>query len=184
MPPSPKIPIAPGTSRDGVTEPSQFGRKRSRQPNLASLCPHVKLGGGVCGQLPKHCLCLCMCCQAPMCARQICNARLDDDSVCTWGQPGASPEPMATPIKMMGRMLFGNVSIGIRNLCLPNLEPGGPSYVGGVSLDVTPKRRRERTPNKSTFRSPSLIPDFTPSPTPAVSPAKLAPPMPRSSRPP
>ena len=177
MPPSPKIAIPPGSSRDAVTKPSQF-RVKQRQPNIASsLCPHVKLGGGLCGRAPKHCLCLCMLCQSPMLARQVCNSKLDDGSVCTWGADNRSPEPpMTTPRKMLGRLLFGDQSIGLRNLCLPNLEPGGPAYVGGVNLSVTPKRR-ERTPKKSTFSTrhlddPSIF-DLTPSPSLAGSPAKL-----------
>jgi hypothetical protein len=118
-----------------------------------------------------------------MLARQVCNAKLDDGSVCTWGADNRSPEPlMSTPRKMLGRLLFGDQSIGLRNLCLPNLESGGPAYVGGVNLSVTPKRR-ERTPKKSTFSTrhhddPSIF-DLTPSPSPAGSPAKLLPQTPR-----
>jgi hypothetical protein len=171
MPPSPKIPIAPGTRLDGITKPARakFHVKTERGWVLPKpRCPHVKLGGGLCGLTPTHCRCICMLCQAPMCARQVCNARRDDGRVCTWGalhEPGAdvTDAPAASPegSKMMGRILFGSQSIGIRNLCLPNLEPGGPSYVGGVSLSVTPKLR-ERTPNK--FKSPERTPNKFKSP--------------------
>ena len=176
MPPSPKIPIAPGTRLDGITKPTRAKNQRKGYVPYGvpkPRCPHVKLGGGMCGLTPAHCRCLCMLCQAPMCAQQVCG-------VCTWGEPGDAPPAVsvASPegSKMMGRMFFGSQAIGIRNLCLPNLEPGGPSYVGGVSLCVTPKRR-ERTPTKVKVKSPVFDPadlDITPT----GSPAKLPPPTP------
>jgi hypothetical protein len=184
MPPSPKIPIAPGTRLDGVTKPTRARYVVQRYSVPKPRCPHVKLGGGMCGLTPAHCRCLCMLCQAPMCAQQVCG-------VCGWGEPAAdakltpgepcaatSPQPMRTPIKLMGRVLFGNVSFGTRNLCLPNMEPGGPSYVGGVSLGAT---RSPKEHTKSVKRVPIFDPrsfDLTPSPTPAGSPAKLPPPTP------
>jgi hypothetical protein len=67
MPWSPKIPIAPGTRLDGVTKPTRvkFQRKSPVVPYSVPKprCPHVKLGGGMCGLTPAHCRCLCMLCQ-------------------------------------------------------------------------------------------------------------------------
>jgi hypothetical protein len=152
------------------------------------VCPHVKLGGGLCGRDAKHCLCLCMICQAPMFARQVCLTRQADGSLCTWGD-GLSPEPLMTS-PLLGRIYCGDQSIGVRNLCLsrtplpdyriggglclPNLEPGGPD-----GLPLTP--RKERTPKKSKpYKIQMFDPlwyELSPSPT-RGSPAKLPPPTP------
>ena len=89
MPPSPKIPIAPGTSWDGHHGASKFWGKRSR---MVKMCPHVKPGGGQCGLDPAHCMCLCLLCQAPMGARKRCGAPcLPVGSKCSWGAD-RSPE--------------------------------------------------------------------------------------------
>jgi hypothetical protein len=88
MPWSPKIPIAPGTSWDGRVGASAYWGKYTRK---VKMCPHVKPGGGQCGLEAKHCMCLCLLCQAPMSARKRCGAKLPDGSICPWGQD-RSPE--------------------------------------------------------------------------------------------
>ena len=88
MPFSPKIPIAPGTSWDGRVGASCYWGKYTRK---VKMCPHVKPGGGQCGLEAKHCMCLCLLCQTPMCARKRCGAKLPDGSICPWGQD-RSPE--------------------------------------------------------------------------------------------
>ena len=88
MPWSPKIPIAPGTSWDGRVGASAYWGKYTRK---VKMCPHVRPGGGQCGLEAKHCMCMCLLCQAPMSARKRCGAKLPDGSICPWGQD-RSPE--------------------------------------------------------------------------------------------
>jgi hypothetical protein len=89
MPPSPKIPIAPGTSWDGRVGSSCYWGKYTKK---VKMCPHIKPGGGQCGLEAKHCMCLCLLCHAPMNARKRCGAKcLETGKRCPWGAD-RSPE--------------------------------------------------------------------------------------------
>ena len=177
MPPSPKIPIAPGTSWDGHHGASKFWGKHSR---IVKMCPHVKPGGGQCGLQAAHCMCMCLLCQAPMRARKRCGALCLQTGIrCPWGadrspevsSPEQEPEhiPVPRPIPWHQGLVpstppgrvpnedppvrFINPPIGVRYI-----PPVGPDTMSpGICLpncepgghDGLPRTpRKERTPKK------------------------------------
>ena len=196
MPPSPKIPIPPGTSWDGRTGPSKFWGKRSR---MTKMCPHVKPGGGQCGLEAKHCKCVCLLCHKPVQSRKRSNALLEDGTRCQWGQDRSpevsTPEQESPPIQKPRRTHWHAAAYGPKSpvphpapsipptspispwqdqrigggRCLPNLEAGGPD-------GLPPRTPRRVTPRKAKpKRSSSSCFSLNSTPTPPGSPNTRAP---------
>jgi hypothetical protein len=195
MPPSPKIPIAPGTSWDGRHGASQYWGKHQR---MVKMCPHVKPGGRQCGLQAAHCMCMCLLCGSPMKARKRCNQLLTDGTRCPWGQDRSpevsTPEQESPPVQPPHRTHWHAAAYGAKSpapgpapsipplsswladesigngVCLPNLMAGGPD-------GLPPQTPRKRTPDK-----PKAAGDpFTLTPTPPHSPKDKVPAKPLSA---
>ena len=94
----------PGESWDSRSESSVYWGKTCAK---VKMCPHVKPGGGQCGLTAEFCMCMCLLCGAPMCARKRCGAWSSSGERCPWGQdrspevssPEQSPPNIAIPRK-------------------------------------------------------------------------------------
>ena len=74
----PRKPPTPSESYDGRAPNSKYWGPSTAK---VKMCPHIKPGGGQCGLTAEHCLCICLMCKYPMCARKRCGRRRSDGSI-------------------------------------------------------------------------------------------------------